>query len=115
MQALPRQLAVGIVDRITLQRKLIELNRDGPGWQASDGAHAIGARHVVVATDPVTAEHFTGVKVPPMHGVVTDWWATDDVPPGPSMLWVDGRADPAGPVLNTSVISAAAPTYAPAG
>jgi predicted NAD/FAD-dependent oxidoreductase len=115
MQALPRQLAVGIGDRITLQRRVIELNGDGSGWRATDGAHGIRAKQVVVATDPVTAEHFTGVKGSPMHGVVTDWWAADDVPPGPPMLWVDGRPDPPGPVHNTSVISAAAPTYAPAG
>jgi hypothetical protein len=31
------------------------------------------------------------------------------------MLWVDGRAGDPGPVLNTAVISAAAPTYAPPG
>jgi hypothetical protein len=31
------------------------------------------------------------------------------------MLWVDGRAHPPGPVLNTAVVSAAAPTYAPPG
>ena len=43
-----------------------------------------------------------------MHGVVTDWWATDGRPDGPAMLWVDGRAGDLGPVLNTAVISAAA-------
>ena len=31
------------------------------------------------------------------------------------MLWVDGRAGRQGPVVNTAVISAAAPSYAPAG
>jgi hypothetical protein len=46
---------------------------------------------------------------------VTDWWATDQPVPGPPMLRVDGRRHPPGPVLNTAVISAAAPTYAPPG
>ena len=47
--------------------------------------------------------------------MVTDWWATDQPLPGPPMLRVDARRDPPGPVLNTAVISAAAPTYAPPG
>jgi phytoene dehydrogenase-like protein len=114
MQALPRQLARGVDGSITLQRRVVELVRDGSGWRASDGTHGIRARHVVVATDPVTAARFTGAPVPQMRGVVTDWWAADDVPAGPPMLWVDGRPDP-GPVLNTAVMSLAAPTYAPAG
>jgi predicted NAD/FAD-dependent oxidoreductase len=114
MQALPRELAIGLEGSITLQRNVVELVRDGSGWRVSDGTHGMRARHVVIATDPVTAARFTGVPVPQMRGVVTDWWATDDVPPGPPMLWVDGRTEP-GPVLNTAVISSAAPTYAPVG
>lgn len=50
-----------------------------------------------------------------MHGVVTDWWAADHAPVDPPMLWVDGRREVTGPVVNTAVISAAAPTYAPPG
>lgn len=115
MQALPRQLAVGLDQRITLQRNVVDVNREGSGWRVSDGTDVIRAQHVVVAADPVTAAGLAGVEAPPMHGVVTDWWAADEVPPGPPMLWVDGRSNPPGPVLNTAVISAAAPTYAPAG
>lgn len=80
----------------------------------SSGDDDVVARHVVVATDPVTAAQRTSQAVPTMHGVVTDWWATEEVTLGPSMLWVDSRPDP-GPVLNTAIISAVAPTYAPAG
>ena len=115
MAALPRQVAVDLGGDITLHRPVTELSRDGSDWQASDGTHRIRARTVVVAADPVTAARLTGVPAPRMHGVVTDWWAADEVPDGPPMLWVDGRAEPPGPVLNTAVISAAAPTYAPAG
>ncbi len=114
MRALPRQLAVGLDGSIALQRSVVEIVRDGSGWRASDGTHGIRARHVVIATDPVTAARFTGVEVPRMRGVVTDWWAAVDVPAGPPMLWVDGRPAP-GPVLNTAVMSLAAPTYAPVG
>jgi len=115
MQALPRQLAAGLEDSITLQRTVTEIAKAGAGWRVTDGTHTMGARHVVVATDASAAAELIGLSAPPMHGVVTDWWAADEVPAGPPMLWVDGRVKPRGPVLNTSVISAAAPSYAPAG
>jgi len=115
MQALPRQLAAPITDRISLQRRAVEIKREGKGWQVADAAGAVRAAQVVIAADPVTATGLSGLPSPLMHGVVTDWWATEDAPVGPPMLWVDGRADVTGPVLNAAVISAAAPTYAPPG
>ncbi|ULE34128.1 NAD(P)/FAD-dependent oxidoreductase [Mycobacterium sp. IDR2000157661] len=115
MRALPRALAAPIRDRITLDRAVIDIDRAGDGWTVSAQTHTVHAREVVVATDPVTAAALTGAPAPPMHGVVTDWWATQREIPGPPMLWVDGRADPPGPVLNTAVISKAAPSYAPSG
>lgn len=115
MEALPRALAEPIRDRITFNRRVIDIARDGDWWAVSSETHTVHTREVVVAADPVAAASLTGTAPPPMHGVVTDWWATDRVPPGPAMLWVDGRADPPGPVLNTAVISKAAPSYAPPG
>jgi phytoene dehydrogenase-like protein len=118
MQALPDALAAPIADRIQLRRRAVRVARDGDEWQVSDGSDGTGstrARHVVVATDPVTAAALAGTAQPTMHGVVTDWWASDGPVPGPAMLWVDGRPDPSGPVLNAAVISKAAPSYAPAG
>jgi hypothetical protein len=44
------------------------------------------------------------VSVAQMHGVVTDWWAADDIPESPPMLWVDGRAPAGGLVLNAAVM-----------
>ena len=99
MQALPRQLGAGLDGLIDLRREVTALSRAGAGWQASDGTKTIGAQHVVVATDAVAAARLAGVPAPPMHGVVTDWWAADEVPSGPAMLWVDGRPNPPGPVL----------------
>lgn len=115
MQALPRALAEPIRDRITLERRVTDVARDGDGWVVHGEAHAIHASEVVVATDPLSAASLTGLPSPPMHGVVTDWWATERVAPGPALLWVDGRTDPPGPVLNAAVISKAAPSYAPPG
>ncbi|CAN3126608.1 FAD-dependent oxidoreductase [Mycobacterium sp. smrl_JER01] len=116
MQALPRLLAEPIIDRIALNRQVTRVARDGRGWAVTDGRDTVRAPHVVVATDPRTAETLTGTPAPAMKGVVTDWWATDDVaPPGPALLWVDGRPNPPGPVVNTAIISGVAPGYAPAG
>ena len=115
MAALPGQLAAGLAGRIALQRKAVELRRAGNGFVVGDGAGAVRARQVVIAADPAAAAGLAGLPEPAMHGVVTDWWATDVPPPGPAMLWVDGRPGSHGPVVNTAVISAAAPSYAPPG
>ncbi len=115
MQALPRQLAAPITDRINLDRRAVDIVGDGRRWRVTDGADAVRAAQVVLAADPVTATGLAGLPAPLMHGVVTDWWAADDAPVDPPMLWVDGRAHATGPVLNAAVMSAAAPTYAPPG
>jgi glycine/D-amino acid oxidase-like deaminating enzyme len=115
MRALPAQLAAGLDGRISLQRKVTAVEKASEGWLVRDGRGAARARQVVVATDPLAAAELTGRRPPAMRGVVTDWWSTDQAPPGPPMLWVDGRAGASGPVLNTAVISAAAPSYAAPG
>jgi phytoene dehydrogenase-like protein len=115
MQALPQQLAARIAKRIALDHKVIRVERGVEGWLVHGEGGSVWARQVVVATDAVAAASLTSETVPKMHGVVTDWWATDQPVQGPPMLRVDARRHPPGPVLNTAVISAAAPTYAPPG
>ncbi len=115
MQALPELLAAPLGDRITLNHQVSRVERNGTGWHVSGPDGTLHARDVVVATDPTTAAELTGSTTPPTHGVVTDWWSSEDVPTAPPILWVDGRRDASGPVLNTAVISAAAPGYAPPG
>lgn len=115
MQALPRLMAEPIADRITLNRRVDRIVRDGRGWAVSAAGDTARATQVVVATDPHTAETLTGAPAPQMKGVVTDWWAADDPIPGPALLWVDGRPTPSGPLVNTAVISEVARGYAPAG
>jgi glycine/D-amino acid oxidase-like deaminating enzyme len=115
MAALPRQLAAPLGDRVGLHRRVTRIARDGSDWLVSADGEAIRTRQVVVAADPKSAAALTAGDPPAMRGVVTDWWATDEPPSGPAMLWVDGRAPQRGPVVNTAVISAAAPTYAPRG
>jgi glycine/D-amino acid oxidase-like deaminating enzyme len=115
MQALPRLLAAALGDRITLNHGVNRIERSGTRWQVSGPDGMLLAKDVVVATDPTTAASLTGSTPPPTHGVVTDWWSSDNIPTARPMLWVDGRSDAPGPVLNTAVISAAAPGYAPQG
>lgn len=115
MQALPRLLAAPLGDRVALGHRVTHIEREGAGWQVSGPDVVVRAKDVVVATDPITAARLTGASPPPTHGVVTDWWSSDAAPGARPMLWVDGRREAPGPVLNTAVISAAAPSYAPTG
>ncbi|WP_431234344.1 NAD(P)/FAD-dependent oxidoreductase [Mycolicibacterium psychrotolerans] len=115
MQALPELLARPIANRIHLQHKVTQISRAGADWAVTAGDVTVRAREVVVAADAPASSVLTGAPPPATKGVVTDWWAVDDLPPRPAMLSVDGRADPPGPVLNAAVISSAAPTYAPPG
>lgn len=115
MRALPRQLAAPLQGRIALQHKASRIERDGDRWRVSGPEATVAAADVVVATDGASAAALTGQPAPATHGVVSDWWAADQAPSTMPILWVDGRAQPAGPVLNAAVISAAAPSYAPPG
>lgn len=116
MHALPRQLAAALTDRVALRRRVTEIGEERTGWRvAAEDGEVLHARQVVIATDALAAARLTGGSAPPMRGVVTDWWASDRPWTGPAMLWVDGRAGTKGPVVNTAVMSAAAPGYAPPG
>jgi len=115
MQALPQQLAARINGRIAFEHSAVRIEPDTGGWRVYGDGVSVRAQQVVVATEAVAAASLTTETAPEMHGVVTDWWASDQPVPGPPMLRVDARRDPPGPVLNTAVISAAAPTYAPPG
>ena len=50
---------------------------------------------------------------PPTRGLQTWWFAADAAPSASALLSVDGRRH--GPVVNTVIMSNAAPSYAPAG
>ena len=110
MAALPAQLAAPLGDRIRLGQAVRRVT--GTSVETDDGTWA--ARHVVVATGAPEAAGLTGVPVPATKGVVTVWWATPDAP-DTDLLHVDARATPTGPLVNTAVVSRAAPSYAPPG
>ena len=74
----------------------------------------VAARVVIVATDAATATQLTGLPTRPMRGLATWWFATDAAPAGHPFILVDGVRG-RGPVVNTAVVSNAAPSYAPPG
>ncbi|GAB3622667.1 NAD(P)/FAD-dependent oxidoreductase [Mariniluteicoccus endophyticus] len=111
MGAIAAQLAAPLHDRVTTG---VRVRAVSPGRVDTDGAN-LTARAVVVATDPRTAGELLSdrMSVPPMKGLVTDWFAAEEAP-ATDLLRVDARRT-RGPVVNTAVVSNAAPTYAPAG
>jgi phytoene dehydrogenase-like protein len=73
----------------------------------------IAARAVVVATDPSAAARLTDRPPTPMKALTTFWHASAEPPTTEPFLHLD--ADRRGPVINTAVMTAVAPSYAPAG
>lgn len=120
MQALPDQLARGLGERLRLGHAALALRHDDAGATVETDDGPVRTRVVVVATSGPAASCLVGEAALPTtrtRGVVTHWWA---VPPGqvstgPGLLHVDARSRPTGPLVNTAVVSAAAPSYAPAG
>jgi len=113
MQQIPVQLAAHLPDGVLqLQRPVREVRT---GRVTTDDGD-LRADAIIVATDPRTASQLIPqVAVPAMNGVTTWYHSTDDlgVSGGRPVLRVD--SDNARPVVNTVVMSHAAPSYAPSG
>jgi phytoene dehydrogenase-like protein len=88
------------------------VRRVGPSAvQTDDGETAAAA--VVVATDPPSAVELTGGLTSRMKVLTTFWHTAPEPPTTARLLHLD--ADGRGPVINTAVMTTAAPTYATAG
>ena len=111
MQALPEQLAASLGARVRTGLPVERL----VGTAVTAGGETFSARAVVVATGAAEAASLTGATTSPTQGVVTTWWAADDLPSDSDLLHVDGRVRPGGPLVNTAVVSNPAPSYAPPG
>lgn len=113
MGAIPMQLAAGADVRFGAPVRSVS-----PTSATLDDGSVVTARAVVVATEaPAAAQLLPGLDVPRMNAGTT-WWHLADVPgsaltQGLPVLVVD--PDRRGPVVNTVVVSAAAPTYSPDG
>ena len=76
------------------------------------GGERRAARAVVVAVDPPTAAVLVpGLDVPAMNGVTTDYHLAPEPPLADPAIVLDGERS--GPVVNTVVLTNAAPEYAP--
>ncbi len=113
MQAIPEQLAGRLPPgTVRLRERVVEV---APRVVRTESA-TWNARDVIVATDPDTAgQLLPQLPHQPMNGVTTWYHSTDDVglADGRPVLHVDG--DHSGPVVNSVVVSHAAPGYAPVG
>ena len=117
MQALPRQVAAPLRGRVRTSTPVREV---GPapgssGFRVRTDDGDLTTRRVVVATGQQAAASLTALPDEAAHGVVTHWWSARVEPTRHRVLHVDARSRPTGPLVNTAVVSHAAPTYAPAG
>lgn len=113
MRALPAQLAAGLRRPAETGVRVVGVDRGADGVTVRTGSGSVAARAVVVATDVEdAAELGAAPEVPPVGGLVTWWFSTPTGMPHDRLLVVDGDR---GPVVNTAVVSAAAPGYAPPG
>jgi phytoene dehydrogenase-like protein len=71
----------------------------------------VRADAVVVAADPVTAARLLGRPAPRMNTVTTVYHAAPEPPVGEPTLVLDGEGR--GPIVNSVVLTNAAPTYSP--
>jgi hypothetical protein len=111
MQRIPEQLAAGVDVRLGHRVAAVAQHR----VDVVDGdTHS--AEAVIVATDPRTAAGLVPGVVAPAARSVTTWYYRPDCAPaeladGEAVLTLDGSGR--GPLVNTVVLSHAAPDYAP--
>ncbi|SER64845.1 Flavin containing amine oxidoreductase [Pedococcus cremeus] len=120
MGELPRQLAAGLHRPVRCGTAVEEVHAGsggagGPSVRTASGP--LRSRAVVVATDGPDAGALLGSRLldrraETMNGLRTWWFAASRAPRPERMLVVDARR---GPVVNTAVLSAVAPAYAPPG
>ncbi|MGJ9421634.1 NAD(P)/FAD-dependent oxidoreductase [Aeromicrobium sp. CF3.5] len=113
MRELPAQLATHLLQPAETGVRVNDISRGTSGVTVHTSSGSISARAVVIATDVHDAADLGAAHgAAPMGGLTTWWFSTPTPMPQDRLLVVDGDR---GPVVNTAVVSAAAPTYAPAG
>jgi hypothetical protein len=108
MAALPAQLAARLPSGVLCLGQRVTAVRPGR-VRTADGE--LTARAVLVATDPLTSSALVPRLPPPrVRALTTYYHVSDEAPTGEALLHLDGAG---GPVANTVVITAAAPSYSP--
>lgn len=113
MQRIPEQLAAGLDVRLETPVASVTSR----GVVLADGT-TLDADAVIVAADPTTAQRLVpGLRAPAPRSVTTWYYRPDGDPSrlaeGDAVLTLDGARR--GPVINTVVLTHAAPEYAPPG
>ena len=113
MQRIPEQLAAGLDVRLGARVTSVSARS-----VTIEGDETVEADAVIVATDPLGAQGLLpGMRVPAPRSVTTWYYRPDGDPTrlagGEAVLTLDGARR--GPVINTVVLTHAAPEYAPAG
>ncbi len=106
MQALPQQVA-DLLPTGTVRLETSVLSIDGCTARTAQGGWTGEA--LVVAGDPDRATELASLPRPRMRGLTTYYHRVDSSPADRVMLHVDGARS--GPVVNTAVVSDAAPSY----
>jgi phytoene dehydrogenase-like protein len=110
MQALAEQLAARLPEgALFLGCEAVAVRPSG----VETSAGPVRARVVIVATGGTEAARLAGIPRPRMNALTTFYFAAAEAPTRRGLLRVNGERR--GPVVNTVVISAVAPAYAPAG
>ena len=116
MQALPEQVAAPLGDRVMLDSHVESITPATGRVDVQVDGRVLRAHAAVVATDPEGASALAPLPRPVTRGLVTWWFDAPEPPTALPLVAVDGRrsngAGP-GPVWNTAVLTAAAPSYAP--
>jgi len=110
MQAISDQLATALPAVVRCGVRVDAVSPgDGDALRVRTCEGTVAARAVVVATDPAAAGALIGLPVPRVRPLTTFWHTSAEPPSSSGALHLDG--DRRGPVLNTVVLSNAAPTY----
>ena len=110
MQALPDQLAAGLrAGVVRLNTRVIEVS----GGEVRTDRGTLRARAVIVAADPRTGCRLAGLPEPMMRGLTTFYHLAARPPTRERVVHIDGERR--GPLVNSVVVSNAAPTYSRRG
>ncbi len=117
IRALPEQLATAAVRAgadLRLGEAVVEVSGGVSGAVLQlAGGERLAARAAVVAVGPEAVGGLLDVPPPRTRGLQTWWFAAGERPTASTMIAVDGRRR--GPVVNTAVMTNAAPGLAPPG
>ena len=112
MRAIPEQLAAGLPAGTVWLRERVD-TVEPYAARLADGRGIEATRGVVVATDGAAAAQLVpSLATPVMHGVTTIYHRPPTAPIDEPILVLDGDEEL---VVNTVLMSAAAPSYAPPG